>query len=71
MPSLLVTLMTKMTTEDNDWLRLQELEALDEKRLQAQQHIELYQARISKPSIRRSNRGSFTKETWFWPSDDR
>jgi len=40
--------MTKMTTEDNDRLRLQELEALDEKRLQGQQHIELYQARISK-----------------------
>ena len=40
--------MTKMTTEDNDRLRLQELEARDEKRLQAQQHIELYQARISK-----------------------
>ena len=36
-----------MTKEDNDQLRLQELE-LDEKRLQAQQHIEFYQARISK-----------------------
>ena len=40
--------MTRMIKEDNDRLRLQELEALDEKRLQAQQHIELYQARISK-----------------------
>jgi len=40
--------MTRMTKEDNDRLRLQELEFLDEKRLQAQQHIELYQARISK-----------------------
>ena len=37
-----------MTKEDNDRLRLQELEALGEKWLQAQQHIELYQARISK-----------------------
>ena len=35
------------TKEDNDRLRLQELEALDDW-LQAQQHIELYQARISK-----------------------
>ena len=43
MPSLRVALMTRMTKEDNDRLRLQELEALDEKRLQAQQHIELYQ----------------------------
>ena len=48
MPLLRVTLATKMTKKDNDWLRLQELEALDEKRLQAQQHIELYQAWISK-----------------------
>ena len=40
--------MTRMTKEDNDQLRLQELEALDEKQLQAQQHIELHQARISK-----------------------
>jgi len=39
--------MTRMIKEDNDQLRLQELETLDEKRLQAQQHIELYQARIS------------------------
>ena len=37
-----------MTEVDNDRLRLQELEALDEKRLQAQQCIELYQARILK-----------------------
>ena len=35
MPSLRVALMTKTTTEDNDRLRLQELEALDEKQLQA------------------------------------
>jgi len=33
MPSLRVALMTKITSEDNDQLRLQELEALDEKRL--------------------------------------
>jgi len=48
MPSLRVALANKMTKEDNDRLRLQELEALYEKRLQAQQHIELYQAQISK-----------------------
>ena len=35
MPSLRVALMTGMKREDNDRLRLQELEALDEKRLQA------------------------------------
>ena len=61
MPSLRVALTTKITSEDNDRLRLQELEVLDEKRLQAQQHIELYQARIS----RRSSKESSRKEIWF------
>ena len=46
--SLIVVMAIKMTEGDNDQLRLQELEALDEKRLQAQQRNELYQARISK-----------------------
>ena len=41
-----------MTNVDNHRLCLQELEVLDEKRLQAQQHIELYQALISKASIK-------------------
>jgi len=40
--------MTKMTMKDNDCLHLQELDALDKKRLQAQQHIELDQVQISK-----------------------
>ena len=40
--------MTRMIKEDNDQLRIQELEALNEKRLQAQQHIELDQVQISK-----------------------
>jgi hypothetical protein len=47
-PSLRIAVATKMTEEDNHRLRLQELEALDEKRLQAQQHIEMYQARMAK-----------------------
>ena len=37
-----------MTDEDNHQLHLQELEGLNEKQLQAQQRIELYQARILK-----------------------
>jgi len=37
-----------MIGRDNDRLCLQGLEALDKKRLQAQQRIELYQARIPK-----------------------
>ena len=60
-PSLRVALTTKMTSEDNDRLRLQELEALDEKRLQAQQHIELYQARISKAFNKKVKQRVFQK----------
>ncbi|KAA0051154.1 uncharacterized protein E5676_scaffold863G001230 [Cucumis melo var. makuwa] len=37
-----------LTTEDNVKLRLQELEALDENRLEAQQALECYQTRMSK-----------------------
>ena len=37
-----------MTEAENDRLRLWEFEALDKKRLQAQQRIELYQARIAR-----------------------
>ena len=47
-PSLRVALATEMIGEANHRLRLQELEVLDEKRLQAQQHIKFYQARITK-----------------------
>jgi len=51
-PSLHFALATEMTNGDNHRLCLQELEVLDEKRLQAQQHIKLYQALISKASIK-------------------
>ncbi|KAA0042181.1 uncharacterized protein E5676_scaffold124G00420 [Cucumis melo var. makuwa] len=37
-----------LTTKDNVKLRLQELEALDEKGLEAQQALECYQAQMSK-----------------------
>lgn len=47
-PSLRTALDLEMTAEDNHKLHLQELEVLDNKRLQAQQRIQLYQARISK-----------------------
>jgi len=46
-PSLRVALTAEMTNEEKHRLRLQELEALDDERLQAQQQIELYQARIT------------------------
>ena len=47
-PSLYVALITEMTNEEKHRLWLQELEALDNKRLQGQQQIELYQVRISR-----------------------
>ena len=43
-PSLRVVLITEMMDEEKHQLRLHELEALDDKRLQAQQQIDLYQA---------------------------
>jgi len=45
-PSMRVTLTTRMVDEEKHRLHLQELEALDDKRLQAQQQIKLYQAWI-------------------------
>ncbi|GMY38075.1 protein NYNRIN-like [Fagus crenata] len=45
-PSLRIAIQEGLTNEENARLRLEELEALDEKRLEAQQHLECYQARL-------------------------
>ena len=45
-PSLRIAIQEDLSNEDNVCLRLEELEALDEKRLEAQQRLECYQARI-------------------------
>ncbi|KAB2635364.1 hypothetical protein D8674_025898 [Pyrus ussuriensis x Pyrus communis] len=50
-PSLRMAIQEGLTDEENAKLRLQELEALDERRLEAQQHLEYYQARINLPLI--------------------
>ncbi|KAL0402721.1 UNVERIFIED_CONTAM: hypothetical protein Slati_4302000 [Sesamum latifolium] len=47
-PSLRIAIQEGLTEEENAHLRLEELEALDEKRLEAQQRLECYQARLSK-----------------------
>ncbi|XP_057790567.1 LOW QUALITY PROTEIN: uncharacterized protein LOC131007657 [Salvia miltiorrhiza] len=47
-PSLRMAIQEGLTEEENARLRLEELEALDEKRLEAQQKLECYQARLSK-----------------------
>ncbi|KAJ8621804.1 hypothetical protein MRB53_030333 [Persea americana] len=52
-PSLRVSLQNEITQESNVKLRLQELDNLDERRLEALQSVELYQARMA---------GSFDKK---------
>jgi len=47
-PSLRVATQEGLSEDDNHKLRLAELESLDEKRLQAQQKLECYQARLSR-----------------------
>jgi len=46
-PSLRIAIQKGLTEHENHKLRLSELEALDEKRLLAQQKLECYQARLS------------------------
>ena len=50
-----------MTNEEKHQLRLQELEALNDKRLQAQQQIELYQARITRAFNKKVKERTFKK----------
>ncbi|GKV47484.1 hypothetical protein SLEP1_g54386 [Rubroshorea leprosula] len=47
-PYLRIAIQEGLTDEQNAKLRLQELEALDEKRLETQQHLECYQVRLSR-----------------------
>ncbi|KAL6347552.1 hypothetical protein AAG906_026077 [Vitis piasezkii] len=59
-PSLRIAIHEGLTDEDNAKLRLQELETLDEKRLEAQQCLDCYLARLSRAfnkvlAIRRPN----------------
>ena len=56
-----VALTADMTNKEKHQLRLQELEVLDDKRLQAQQQIELYQARITRAFNKRVKERTFKK----------
>ena len=60
-PSLRVAMTAEMTNDEKHQLRLQELEALDDKRLQAQQQIELYQARITRAFNKKVKERTFKK----------
>jgi Integrase core domain/Integrase zinc binding domain len=48
LPSLRVAMQTEMTLEEHRKLRLDELDVMDEKRLIAQQNLELYQANMAR-----------------------
>jgi len=50
-----------MTGEEKHQLRLQELKALDDKRLQAQQQIELYQTWITRAFNKKVKEQTFKK----------
>jgi len=55
--------MTEMTNEEKHRLRLQELETLDDKRLQAQQQIELHQGQITRAFNKKARSGLSRKST--------
>ena len=58
-PSLRIAIQEGLTGEENAKLRLQELEALDEKRLETQQCLECYQALLSSAFNKRVKPRSF------------
>ena len=58
-PSLRIAIQEGLTGEENTKLRLQELEAFDEKRLEAQQRLECYQACLSSAFNKRVKPRSF------------
>ncbi|XP_075098072.1 uncharacterized protein LOC142175385 [Nicotiana tabacum] len=58
-PSLWLAKQEDLTDKENSRLRLEELEALDEKSLEAQQSLECYQARLSQSFNKRVRLRSF------------
>ena len=58
-PSLRIAIQEGIINEENARLILEELEALDEKILEAQQHLECYQARLSRAFNKRVRPRSF------------
>ncbi|XP_073271456.1 uncharacterized protein [Primulina huaijiensis] len=58
-PSLRMAVQEGLTEEENECLLLEELEALDEKRLEAQQRLECYQARLSRAFNKKVRSRSF------------
>ncbi|CAM8947778.1 unnamed protein product [Rhodiola kirilowii] len=60
-PSMRIAIQEGLSSDENDKLRLAELEALDEKRLQAQQSLQCYQARLARAFNKKVRPRSFQK----------
>ncbi|CAM8906321.1 unnamed protein product [Rhodiola kirilowii] len=60
-PSMRIAIQEGLSSDENDKLRLAELEALDEKRLQAQQSLQCYQASLSRAFNKKVRPRSFQK----------
>ncbi|KAK4390150.1 hypothetical protein Sango_2078300 [Sesamum angolense] len=58
-PSLRIAIQEGLIEEENAQIRLEELEAFDEKRLKAQQRLKCYQARLSRSFNKRVHLRSF------------
>ncbi|KAL0361064.1 UNVERIFIED_CONTAM: hypothetical protein Sradi_3790900 [Sesamum radiatum] len=58
-PSLKIAIQERLIEKENAHIRLEKLEALDEKRLEAQQRLEYYQARLSKAFNKKVHSRSF------------
>ncbi|KAL0286527.1 UNVERIFIED_CONTAM: hypothetical protein Scaly_2790700 [Sesamum calycinum] len=58
-PSLRIAIQEGLTEEENAQIRLEVLEVLDEKRLEAQQRLEYYQARLSRAFNKKVHLRSF------------
>ncbi|KAK4386123.1 hypothetical protein Sango_2482900 [Sesamum angolense] len=58
-PLLRIAIQEGLTEEENARIRLEELEALDEKRLEAQQRLECYQGRLSRAFNKKLRMRSF------------
>ncbi|KAK4386065.1 Retrovirus-related Pol polyprotein from transposon TNT 1-94 [Sesamum angolense] len=64
-PSVCIVVQEGLTAEDNAHLRLEKLEALDEKRLEAQQQFLCYKAYVTKSSTRKFDHSHSKSEIWF------
>ncbi|XP_039138784.1 uncharacterized protein LOC120276118 [Dioscorea cayenensis subsp. rotundata] len=65
-PSLRIALQNELTNEDRVRLRLDELDALDERRLEAQQNLKAYKARMARAYNKMARIRTFEKGEMVW-----